>query len=525
MSFDERYRAIESRDTRFDGQFVTAVRTTGIYCRPSCPARTPKPANVTFYATSAAAHEAGYRACKRCLPEAAPGLPCMEPARRRRSARHAPDRRRRRRARGRSRARPPAGVLVAAPHAAAHGGARRRPRSRSPGRTARTPRACCWWAPSCPWRTSRSRRASRACGSSTTRCARSSGCTPLELRARRPPRRRATPVGRAGRRSTSCPAAPRTRSTPPACSRGCRRGRSRASRSRRPTSFARTLRLAGRAGVVRAARRRRRPRATARDASPASAICRRSSRARGDCSTSTPIPSPSTRRSRGMPELAPLVAAPAGHPRARCRRSRTRCSSARWSASRSPVAAARTALTRAHRRACGETPSTSRSTAPTRLFPTMAAIAERGARCCAARPRASAPSSAPPPRSPTARSTLTPGDDAAEQRAALLAMPGIGPWTADYVRMRVTGDPDVFLPGDVAVRAGAAALGLPPIRAGAHRVGRRTAPVASLPHRAPLARRPPAGRPADRAGPGAARARPTPPPTLLATPLSRGRPA
>ncbi|RZI82744.1 MAG: methylphosphotriester-DNA--protein-cysteine methyltransferase family protein, partial [Microbacterium sp.] len=75
MTFEERYRAIDARDPRFDGQFVTAVRSTGIYCRPSCPARTPKPANVTFYPTSAAAHEAGYRACKRCLPEAAPGSP------------------------------------------------------------------------------------------------------------------------------------------------------------------------------------------------------------------------------------------------------------------------------------------------------------------------------------------------------------------------------------------------------------------------------------------------------------------
>jgi len=75
MSFDERYRAISARDPRFDGQFVTAVRTTGIYCRPSCPARTPKSTNVTFYSTSAAAHEAGYRACKRCLPEATPGSP------------------------------------------------------------------------------------------------------------------------------------------------------------------------------------------------------------------------------------------------------------------------------------------------------------------------------------------------------------------------------------------------------------------------------------------------------------------
>ena len=56
---------------------------------------------------------------------------------------------------------------------------------------------------------------------------------------------------------------------------------------------------------------------------------------------------------------------------------------------------------------------------------------------------------------------LGPGDAGADQRSALLAMPGIGPWTADYVRMRVLGDTDVFLPGDVAVRAGAAAAGLP----------------------------------------------------------------
>ncbi|MGA1838725.1 Ada metal-binding domain-containing protein [Herbiconiux sp. 11R-BC] len=75
MDFEERYRIIQSRDRRFDGQFITAVRSTGIYCRPSCPARTPKAANVTFYETSAAAHEAGYRACKRCLPEAVPGTP------------------------------------------------------------------------------------------------------------------------------------------------------------------------------------------------------------------------------------------------------------------------------------------------------------------------------------------------------------------------------------------------------------------------------------------------------------------
>lgn len=75
MDFEQRYRAIDARDPRFDGQFYTAVRSTGIYCRPSCPARTPRRENVHFYPTSAAAHEAGYRACKRCLPEAVPGTP------------------------------------------------------------------------------------------------------------------------------------------------------------------------------------------------------------------------------------------------------------------------------------------------------------------------------------------------------------------------------------------------------------------------------------------------------------------
>ncbi|GAA3596377.1 DNA-3-methyladenine glycosylase 2 family protein [Klugiella xanthotipulae] len=73
--FAERYRAISARDERFDGQFYTAVSSTGIYCRPSCPARTPRERNVTFYLTSAAAQGAGYRACKRCLPEAVPGSP------------------------------------------------------------------------------------------------------------------------------------------------------------------------------------------------------------------------------------------------------------------------------------------------------------------------------------------------------------------------------------------------------------------------------------------------------------------
>ncbi|WP_348003130.1 AlkA N-terminal domain-containing protein [Pseudolysinimonas sp.] len=73
--FARRYAALSSRDSRFDGQFIAGVHTTGIYCRPSCPAVTPKPGNVSFYRTAAAAHEAGLRACKRCQPDAVPGSP------------------------------------------------------------------------------------------------------------------------------------------------------------------------------------------------------------------------------------------------------------------------------------------------------------------------------------------------------------------------------------------------------------------------------------------------------------------
>ena len=72
---DACYRALQGRDARFDGWFFVAVRTTGIYCRPSCPAITPRRRNVTFHPSAAAAQRAGYRACKRCRPDASPGSP------------------------------------------------------------------------------------------------------------------------------------------------------------------------------------------------------------------------------------------------------------------------------------------------------------------------------------------------------------------------------------------------------------------------------------------------------------------
>ena len=68
-------RILASRDARFDGVFFVGVTSTGIYCRPSCPARTPRPEHARFYPTAAAAQRAGFRACKRCRPDASPGSP------------------------------------------------------------------------------------------------------------------------------------------------------------------------------------------------------------------------------------------------------------------------------------------------------------------------------------------------------------------------------------------------------------------------------------------------------------------
>ena len=74
MDDDACYRAIETRDHRFDGRLFVAVTTTGVYCRPFCPARTPKRENVRFFHTAAAAQEAGFRPCLRCRPETSPDL-------------------------------------------------------------------------------------------------------------------------------------------------------------------------------------------------------------------------------------------------------------------------------------------------------------------------------------------------------------------------------------------------------------------------------------------------------------------
>src|SRR5882757_8024025 len=68
-------RAVQSKDARFDGWFFTAVLTTRIYCRPSCPVVPPKPENMRFFPSAAACQQAGFRACKRCRPDTSPGSP------------------------------------------------------------------------------------------------------------------------------------------------------------------------------------------------------------------------------------------------------------------------------------------------------------------------------------------------------------------------------------------------------------------------------------------------------------------
>lgn len=450
MTFDERYGAIHARDARFDGQFVTAVRSTGIYCRPSCPARTPKPQNVTFFATSAAAHEAGYRACRRCLAEAAPGSPEW-------------DRR--------------GDVSARAMRLIADGVVER---EGVPGLAARLgyssrhlTRLLSAELGAGPLALSRAHRAHTArmllvstamtaadvalsAGFSSVRQFNDTirevfGMTPLQLRARR--RGQAPAPGgidlvlahRAPLAASELFEWMRVRALP-----GVEHATS--------TTFARTLHLAG---------------------GPAWIELRLDAlgrvRLRAGLTRLTDLPTLVTRARRLFdldadpaavdaalaqhPALAPLVTQTPGlrvpgtaDPHELLIRAMV--------GQQVSVASARTALARLVEK-LGEEVDLPGADSLTRLFPSMDAIAARGdeaLRGPGQRVRAIIGAAA---ALATGELSLTAGDDASAQRAALLARPGIGPWTADYARMRITGDPDVFLPGDAAVRAGAAVVGLP----------------------------------------------------------------
>ncbi|UKJ63545.1 DNA-3-methyladenine glycosylase 2 family protein [Cellulosimicrobium cellulans] len=484
--FAERYRAIASRDRRFDGQFITAVSSTGIYCRPSCPARTPKPENVTFYLTSAAAHEAGYRACKRCLPEAVPGTPSWDlghdlSARAMRlvadgvvdregvdglaahlgySARHVHR------------------VLVAELGAG--------PVALARALRAQTARALLTGTDL------RLADVAFAAGFGSVRQFNDTiievfDTTPSELRRRARPDRSALPRGGAG--STGVVRGPDGAGAvgddddttavldltlplrEPFDARGVFAflaaravdGVEVADLAGPVLSYARTLALPHGPGAFRAtygpppgrSRGAARfhveleltsvadlPAAIARvrrlfdlDADPAAVDA---ALATDPALTASVHAVPGVRVPGAVDATEILVRALVGQ--------------------QISVAAARTHLSRLAV-ALG-TPFASRF-GPTRLFPTPTQLAEGGADHVRGPARRTAAVLGVARALADGSLALSPADDPAAQSAALEAMPGVGPWTSGYVAMRVLHDPDVLLDGDLALRAGAAALALP----------------------------------------------------------------
>ncbi len=465
--FDERYRIVASRDTRFDGQFVTAVRSTGIYCRPSCPARTPKPANVQFYPTSAAAHEAGYRACKRCLPEAAPGSPEWDL---------------RRDAVGRA-MRLIADGLVEREGVDAL--------ARQLGYSSRhLTRLLAAELGAGPLALARSHRAHTArmllvntdlavaevafsAGFGSIRQCNDTirevfGMTPTELRARR----RVDPTP--GAIELALPV--REPFDADGLFQWMAARAIRGMEESTDSSFARTVRLAGgpawfeiRADAGAGAARRLRLRISVTELSdlgPLVARVRRLFDLDAD-----PVAIDTALAHHG--QLSPLVRRTPGI-RVPGTIDAHEMLIRAMVGQQVSVASARTTLT-ALVEALGETVPAPDG-APHLLFPRMAVIAQQGEQVLrgpAARVRAII---AAAEALADGSLDLGPGDDGPTQRAALLARPGIGPWTADYVRMRVLADPDVLLPGDTAVRAGAVAVGVPSDAAGLEQWAARAAP-------------------------------------------------
>lgn len=468
MDFEQRYRAVSTRDARLDGVFVLAVRTTGIYCRPSCPARTPKPGNVEFFDTAAAAHERGFRACKRCLPDAVPGSPQW---------------------RVRSDATARAMRLIAdgvVEREGVQGLARRI------GYTTRhLNRMMTAELGAGPLALARAHRAQAArellvgstlpisdiafaAGFGSIRqfndtIAEVYALTPTALRERgRPETADITPPGW----TTVTLALPvrqpfdaagvfawlAARALPGVEDAG-------------PDHYARTLRLPSgpawfivranadglhlEAGLSRLS-----------DLSPLVARVRHLFDADAD-------PMGIDAALTAVPQLAERVAALPGirlpgtvDPHEMLLRGMV--------GQQISVAAARTHLTRlaAH---CGE-PISDAPVGLRLLFPSAAAIAESGAGVLTG-PRTRIQNITQIcVRLADGSLSLDGADDPAEQRARLLAQPGIGPWTADYLAMRVLGHPDTLPVGDVALRTGARSLGLPDTPATLARWGQGVSP-------------------------------------------------
>ncbi|WP_353809458.1 AlkA N-terminal domain-containing protein [Agromyces sp. SYSU T00194] len=452
--FRERYLAMSSRDARFDGQFITGVHSTGIYCRPSCPATTPKPEHVRFYLTAAAAHEAGLRACKRCLPDAVPGSPRWDLH---------------------------DDLAARAMRLIGDGVVEREGVPGLAGRLGYTPRhlgrILTAELGAGPLALARAHRAQTArallVGSdlpvadvafaagfgSVRQCNDTVRAvyerTPSELRALARRRRGAPEHGDAGQIVLRLPA------RAPFDAAGVLDWLAARAVAGMETpadgAFTRALRLPGGPSLVRLEADPHEPgvRVTARLASLAD-LPPLVARVRRLFDLDADVDAISTALA-GDPALAGAVAAEPGMRVPGCLDAHELLFRAMLGQQVS-VASARTALTRLVD-ALGD--RVDLDGAQWRLFPSAATIAERGAEVL---------------RGPAARVASIVGTAAAlasgdlrvdvdvprhELREALLAMPGIGPWTAGYVAMRVTGDPDVLLTGDSALRSGAARLGLP----------------------------------------------------------------
>ncbi len=461
---DRCYRAVASRDSRFDGCFVFAVRTTGIYCRPSCPAITPKPQHVSFLPTSAAAQLAGYRACRRCLPDAVPGSPEWDLR---------------------------ADLVARAMRLISDGVVEREGVSGLAGRLGYSPRqlnrALTAELGAGPLALARAHRAQAArvlvettalpfaevafaAGFASVRQFNDTmqavfATTPSELRARGSRARHGTSGAvtlrlpfRAPLDGTGLLAFLAARAVPgvEALADGCygrtlRLPHGIGTAALRPgqSHVDTTLRLADLRDLPVAVSRLRR--LADLDADPAAV---RAALGSDSDLAATVADVPGIRVAGTVDGAETLLRAVLGQ--------------------QVSIAAARTAAARLTA-ALGE-PLAVPDGALTRLFPTATAVAEHGAtvlsgprrRIDAVRRIAAAIASGD--------LMVDPGRDPGELRAELEAVPGVGPWTAGHVVLRVLGDTDLLLEADLGIRQGAAVLGLPSDVDGLRRRARRWRP-------------------------------------------------
>jgi AraC family transcriptional regulator, regulatory protein of adaptative response / DNA-3-methyladenine glycosylase II len=444
---ERRYRAAASKDARFDGVFFIGVTSTGIYCRPSCPAITPKRANMRFYRSAAAAQEAGFRACKRCRPDASPGSPewniraDMAARAMRLIADGAVDRAgvtglaQRLGYSERQVNRAVTAELGAGPLALAR--AQRAQTARVLTETTRLPLSDIAFAAGFASirQFNDTVRAVFDMSPTGLRARRSGGppeSSPGTLTVRLPFRRPLCPDNLFGHLAAT--AVPGVEEVVGA-------------------TYRRTLHLAHGAGIVALTPMPehiacRVDLADVADLTAAIARCRRLLDLDAD-------PEAVDRVLAGDPALAPLVAAAPGR---RVPRTVDGAEFAVRAVLGQQVSTAGARTTTAALVAAHGDPVEDPSGGLTRLFPTPTQLVDAAPALPGARRRTLA---VLVEALVAGRLDLGPGADRVEARRVLATLPGVGPWTVEMVAMRSLGDPDAFPGGDLGVRRGADALGLP----------------------------------------------------------------